>query len=420
MSPTVALVAGAQTGETTVYLEQVADNQHQYQQGERTFQYSAEGTYGQTEWQEHPDAANENQAQTEAGNQNATNSEKTAGHLQQNMLNQNTNHWPSDQRKKTGFPQDVKFGEGQNSAITSQSKRSCISSNSQEDHDNTVAGQNSGNVSSYQPSQIDIQATQMRIITPKQCSPMISERGTGIGRGRDRHPSRGRNVNTQAKQDTSSKDNLVTSHEVDEENSEPQKLRSYSESSTKAKTKIKKKPDRYCKFYDQIIKGGKLKRHIMRKHKSCLQDFSSKENENGLFDQIRKEGIHKFNMKLMANATEPTMRERIPAKEDSVRLCSECKGYFSNKYFFKHKCLISRPSPLKPQFMLSVTMHQIKADKEFHQILNRFQDDAVGRICRTNETIIIVGYRHFNLRRHEEGKEDEVRKVVMSEMRTIA
>lgn len=126
------------------------------------------------------------------------------------MLNQNTNHWPSDQRKQTGFPQDVKFGEGQNSAIASQSKRSCISSNSQEDHDNTVAGQNSGNVSSYQPSQIDIQATQMKIITPKQCSPMISESSTGIGRGRDRHPSRGRNVNTQAKQDTSSKDNLVS------------------------------------------------------------------------------------------------------------------------------------------------------------------------------------------------------------------
>jgi len=32
----------------------------------------------------------------------------------------------------------------------------------------------------------------------------------------------------------------------------------------------------------------------------------------------------------------------------------------------------------------------------------------------------MIGYRHFCLRRHASGKQDEVRKVVMAEMRELA
>ncbi|KAJ8316513.1 hypothetical protein KUTeg_005920 [Tegillarca granosa] len=48
-------------------------------------------------------------------------------------------------------------------------------------------------------------------------------------------------------------------------------------------------------------------------------------------------------------------------------------------------------------------------DKKFSDILNRFRDGETR-----------VGFRHFNLRRHEESKQDEVRKLVMSEMRELA
>ena len=44
----------------------------------------------------------------------------------------------------------------------------------------------------------------------------------------------------------------------------------------------------------------------------------------------------------------------------------------------------------------------------------------VGDTCRTIKHIEIIGYRHFNLRRHEHGKEVEVKKVVMAEMRAIS
>lgn len=58
-------------------------------------------------------------------------------------------------------------------------------------------------------------------------------------------------------------------------------------------------------------------------------------------------------------------------------------------------------------------------DKGFLDILNRFRDGEVRDFCQTNKTIKLVGYRHFNLRRHEEGKQDEIRKTIMAEMREL-
>ncbi|XP_060582162.1 uncharacterized protein LOC132738621 isoform X2 [Ruditapes philippinarum] len=199
--------------------------------------------------------------------------------------------------------------------------------------------------------------------------------------------------------------------------------RKVSDKQTHSKKKVwKKKPDRFCKFCHQIVKGGKLKRHIERKHKTDIGQIlaNSPSVKKEYFDQIRRDGIHEYNVKQMEKSLEPSMRERIPVKKDSLRLCEDCKGYYSNKYFFKHKCLALKPTPMKPSLMLSTNDAEIKKDTEFQAILNRFHDDFVGNLCRTNDIIIMIGYRHFNLRRHENGKEDEVRKVVMSEMRSLA
>jgi hypothetical protein len=173
-----------------------------------------------------------------------------------------------------------------------------------------------------------------------------------------------------------------------------------------------------------VIKGGKLKRHIFIKHKTepDVAAISSKppQMQKVFFEKVRREGIHQFNMGLMADNKEPSMRERRPDVEDKMRLCDNCKGYFSNVYFSKHKCSGEHPVPIKPKLLLSNKINKVRQDKEFCGLLNRFQDDVIGNICRTNETIIMIGYRHFNLRRHEEGKHDECRKVVMRDMRTLA
>lgn len=63
---------------------------------------------------------------------------------------------------------------------------------------------------------------------------------------------------------------------------------------------------------------------------------------------------------------------------------------------------------------------KIDNDQDFQDILNRFLDNETGNLIHTNSTIQLIGCKHFCLRRHEEGKEGEVRKVVMSDMRELA
>jgi len=101
--------------------------------------------------------------------------------------------------------------------------------------------------------------------------------------------------------------------------------------------------------------------------------------------------------------------------EDKLRVCQECKGYYGNKYFSKHKCIVDQPEPVKP-----ILLGKETKDPDFEQVLNRFRDGEIGDTCRSNKTIKMIGYRHLCLRRHETGKQDEVRKVMMAEMRELA
>jgi hypothetical protein len=146
--------------------------------------------------------------------------------------------------------------------------------------------------------------------------------------------------------------------------------------------------------------------------------------QNRFFDEKRREGIYEFNLQLIGDGQDPEMRERKPIKEDQLRVCSECKGYYSNKYFFKHQCVskndCSKQLALKPKLLQKISTDKMDSDQGFLDILNRFRQGDVGDFCRTNKTIKLIGYRHYNLRRHEEGKQDEVRKTVMSEMRELA
>jgi len=56
----------------------------------------------------------------------------------------------------------------------------------------------------------------------------------------------------------------------------------------------------------------------------------------------------------------------------------------------------------------------------YKNILYRFVDGEVGDLIRNSNEIQLIGYKHFNMTRHEEGKADRVRKVVMSDMRELA
>jgi hypothetical protein len=143
------------------------------------------------------------------------------------------------------------------------------------------------------------------------------------------------------------------------------------------------------------------------------------------YEKIRVEGIHKYNLKILSQATPDLgklMREKQPKYEDSVVKCAECDKYVSNRSFYKHRsscgignAIAHKPLPLKLQEQI---MHK---DQQFqNEILSKFRDTPAGNLCREDSIIKQVGYRHYCLRRAEESKSDEIRKSVMSEMRELA
>nr|XP_022287160.1 uncharacterized protein LOC111099929 isoform X5 [Crassostrea virginica] len=195
------------------------------------------------------------------------------------------------------------------------------------------------------------------------------------------------------------------------------------EVSCERKNNVYKKPDRYCVYCKCVIHNGKLKRHIIRKHKTEPEIIEilkkDKATQNIFFDRKRKDGIYEFNVELISENKDPSMRERQANQKDQLRVCTSCKCFVSSRFFYKHKCIVPEPDPLKPA-LLQKAKSKIDQDPDFREILNSFRDGKVGALCRSDPFIKLIGFRHFNLRKHEKGKENEVKRVVMAEMRELA
>ena len=84
--------------------------------------------------------------------------------------------------------------------------------------------------------------------------------------------------------------------------------------------------------------------------------------QNKFFDKKRREGIYEYNTVEMAEGKNPEMRERTPKFEDQLRYCVNCKGFLSNKYFSKHKCVNDYPVALKPQLLQKICVDKLDQD----------------------------------------------------------
>ena len=58
---------------------------------------------------------------------------------------------------------------------------------------------------------------------------------------------------------------------------------------------------------------------------------------NKWVDRKRAEGMYEYNLAHLDQDIETLMRERKPKKKDHMRMRSECKRFYSNRTFYKHK-----------------------------------------------------------------------------------
>ena len=104
-----------------------------------------------------------------------------------------------------------------------------------------------------------------------------------------------------------------------------------------------------------------MKRHIST-HKSSHEEVAAilkrpVQEQNKWFESKRIEGMYEYNLKYLDSMDEAKfMRERKTKSPDNVRMCGNCKRFFSNRTFYKHKekCGLNS-DPLKPSVQTMIT-----------------------------------------------------------------
>ncbi|XP_062616565.1 uncharacterized protein LOC134278261 [Saccostrea cucullata] len=184
-----------------------------------------------------------------------------------------------------------------------------------------------------------------------------------------------------------------------------------------------RRPARMCVFCKKVLNGKRLRDHI-KIHKKTHEEVREilqqpLETQNKWFEQKRIEGIYQYNLKHLDAADDQLMRERQSKRPHSLRMCTECKKFFSSRTFYRHKSQCgTRSQGLKKEQLRPVGADM---DENFVTgILYQFRDGEVGSLIRQNKIIQMIGYKQFLSGKREDGIPKHLRLEIMTNMRTLA
>ncbi|XP_060554702.1 uncharacterized protein LOC132715677 isoform X3 [Ruditapes philippinarum] len=197
------------------------------------------------------------------------------------------------------------------------------------------------------------------------------------------------------------------------------------------RTRKSRKPSRPCPFCGKF--RTKLTEHIKKKHKNekDVQEAMSlpTQERNEKFSLFKKAGIFRENIKIMRNSDRTHSAKLIPERRHQQKqlvTCLSCKAFLSKEQFYKHKKLCNKFSCTRPSPNCVNSYHLAKSGNNeiknlyASEIIDRFHDDEVGKICKNNEEIGKYGFKKFISYGVNNAKKDEKRKSTMSTMRQIA
>lgn len=215
-------------------------------------------------------------------------------------------------------------------------------------------------------------------------------------------------------------------HREHEEPSKPDKHDVSTAECQKVIKKTKKKVPRPCLFCGSHQTN--LHRHIVTQHKKeervvAAMKLPYKERCKA-FVKLRKEGMLKHNRSQMKQKRVVYEKERQRTEGSYLVMCSACSGFYSRKYFARHKKLCMADSAYYPRSLPIKFLNGDKDDaaKERYKadILAKFSQDPVGDICRSDAAIIMYGSRMYDKMNAKKDKAAELKKSVMSDMRRLS
>ena len=186
-----------------------------------------------------------------------------------------------------------------------------------------------------------------------------------------------------------------------------------------------KKPKRPCLFCKEA--QTRLKRHILFKHKTHprvvpILNMNRKEKDQAVA-VFRREAIRVFNIDALKTGDfekEGLMRERASKLDEMPVMCSGCKGFYAKGYKSRHVCPEKTTSVMLPMVAVENVETLERYSKEFQDLLKTLRLDEVGNYLKTDEVILMLGYRSFNAIKRKADKKTETKKTVRSRMRLLA
>ncbi|GFN94872.1 histone-lysine N-methyltransferase setd8-a [Plakobranchus ocellatus] len=144
-----------------------------------------------------------------------------------------------------------------------------------------------------------------------------------------------------------------------------------------------------------------------------------KREQDRAFASMKKAGILKANRDIRRQSkSAPLIRERSQGQAQTV-MCSGCSGFYDAKNIYRHKNVCPRQVSQQPNSrnvtQLSESAASLNIDAKCkNNILNRFRNDRVGDICRTDLLTILLGKKLWAKSVKKE------KNVIMAEMRLMA
>lgn len=195
-------------------------------------------------------------------------------------------------------------------------------------------------------------------------------------------------------------------------------LRPEKDDTTTRKYSKPRRPCRYCgKFQTQ------LSRHLRLRHagedgvKKALSKTGKARSHK--FDILRKDGIYNYNMVALKN-DKPLITERRMAIQRDLKLCEKCRAFLSRRYFHRHAKLCQARFDAGAVRGLDLQVVDESCSLEFTDLLSRFSADDIGKLCKTDRTLKLIGRALFEKNRRKIAKMSGARKAVSTKMRTLA
>nr|XP_047135056.1 uncharacterized protein LOC124812431 isoform X17 [Hydra vulgaris] len=197
-------------------------------------------------------------------------------------------------------------------------------------------------------------------------------------------------------------------------------------SDTKIQKKKSQRPQRYCVFCKKSL--FKLKRHIKRKHKDEIVVKEAlllpKELQVKAFAQFRREGIVKYNKDQAILDFPMYISERALKKQKDLTKCSFCKIVVVKRTFSRHKkvCQLRTNDHV---VQVPLTVSELPEASQYNNlfithIIGKFRNDKIGKVCRTDPTILKIGSKFFWKLNKKQDKSVEVYRSIRNEMRRLA